>query len=63
MLTKKSRLVCGQYASTLNLSGSLSRYVNYFSRLTCPFGDKIKSEISEYKADSNIGSGSVVLYC
>ena len=51
----------GQYASALTLSCSLSRYTNWFPRLTCPFSDKIKSEISEYMVDSNIGYDSLLL--
>ena len=51
----------GQYASALTLSHSLSRYVNCLLRLTCPFGDKIKSEISKYKVDTNIGYDSLLL--
>ena len=51
----------GQYASSLTLLGSLSRYVNCLPRLTCPFGDKIKSERFEYMVDSNIGYDSLVL--
>ena len=47
--------------SALTLSGSLSRYVNCFPRLTCPFGDKVKYEISEYMVDSNIGYDSLLL--
>ena len=44
LLTKNSGSVCCQYSYSLTLSGSLSRYINCLSRLTCPFGGKIKYE-------------------
>ena len=40
----------------------LSRYVYGLPCLTCPFGDKIKLKLSEYKADSNNGCDSLILY-
>ena len=61
LLNKKFGSVCGQYAYALSLSGSLSRYINCLSRLTCPFGDKIKSEKFEYMVDSNIGYDYLLL--
>ena len=61
LLTKKSRSVCWKYAYALTLSGSLSRYINCLSRLTCPFGDKIKYEKYEYMVDSNIGYDYLLL--
>ena len=50
-----------EYSYALTLSGSLSRYRNCLSRLTCPFSDKIKSEKSEYMVDSNIGYDYLLL--
>ena len=61
LLTKNYGLVCCQYAYALTLSGSLSRYINCLSRLTCPFGDNIKFEKSEYMVDSNIGYDYLLL--
>ena len=57
LLTKKSGSVCLCFKSLL-----ISLKVrNFFSRLTCPFGDKIKSEKSEYMVDSNIGYDYLLL--
>ena len=61
LLTKNSGSVCCQYAYALTLSGSLSRYIIFLSRLTCPFSDKIKYEISKYMVDSNIGYDYLLL--
>ena len=61
LLTKNSRSVCCPYAYALNLYGSLARYINCLSILTCPFDDKIKSEKSEYTVDSNIGYDYLLL--
>ena len=60
-LTKNSSSASGQYVYALTLYGSLLRYGNVFSRLTCPFGDKIKFEKSEYMLDSNIGYDCLLL--
>ena len=60
-LTKNSGSLRCQYAYALTLSGSLSRYINCLSRLTCPFGDKIKYEKYEYMVDSNIGYDYLLL--
>ena len=61
LLAKKYGSLCVQYDYALTLSGSLSRYINCLSRLTCPFGDKIKSEKFEYMVDSNIGCDYLLL--
>ena len=61
LLTKKSGSVCCRYANALTFYGSLARYINCLSILTCPFGDKIKSEKSEYMLDSNIGYDCLLL--
>ena len=61
LLTKNYGSVCGQYDYALTLYRSLSRYVICFSRLTCPFDDKIKSEKYEYMVDSNIGYDYLLL--
>ena len=54
-------IIQAQYAYALTLSGYLSRYKNCLSRLTCPFGDKIKSEKYKYMVDSNIGYDYLLL--
>ena len=61
LLTKNFGLVCCLYAYALTLYGYLVRYINCLSILTCPFGDKIKSEKSEYMVDSNIGYDYLLL--
>ena len=54
LLTKKSGLVCCPYAYALTFYGSLARYIDCLTRLTCPFDVKIKSEKSEDMVYSNI---------
>ena len=46
LLIKNSGSVCCLYAYALTFYGSLARYINCLSRLTCPFSDKIKYEKS-----------------
>ena len=61
LMNKNSWSVCGQYAYALTLVGSLSRYLNFLSRLTSPFGGKIKSKKFEYMVYSNIGYDYLLL--